>query len=301
LRNLFFIDHLNHSGSRQAIDLKGLKRYLYFAPNPIKRYFVTKTILKIKGHCKTERPARSKDLVYCPEGSIKNQEQRLMDYVKFRNADGSCFGEIIEVFSDPGISAKDMKRPALQKLLHKIRAKEIDLVLVMDLSRFTRSTKDFSILWDFMSSHGCKFQSLRENFDSTTAAGEMIMFTLANFAQFERRQTAERISASFLARAKRGLYNGGSVPLGFRIDPETPGRLEVICDEAEIVRLCFKTFLDIWKKDMHCNTMRNNFYLIRCKAMSQEAFLRPARWCDDCELLALGKGGNIISRRKKIG
>src|SRR3990167_4734005 len=137
-----------------------------------------------------------------------------------------------------------MKRPALQRLLQKIRAREISLVLVTDLSRFTRSTKDFSVLWEFLSRSGCKFQSLRENFDSTTAAGEMIMFTLANFAQFERKQTAERISASFLARAKRGLYNGGSVPLGYRIDMETVGRLVVNEEEAEIVRRVFKTFLE---------------------------------------------------------
>ncbi len=70
------------------------------------------------------------------------------------------------------------------------------------------------------------------------------MFTLANFAQFERKQTAERISASFLARAKRGLYNGGSVPLGYRIDMETVGRLVVNEEEAEIVRKVFRTFLE---------------------------------------------------------
>ena len=39
--------------------------------------------------------------------------------------------------------------------------------------------------------------------------------TMATLAEFERKQTAERISNSFHERAKRGLYNGGSVPLGF--------------------------------------------------------------------------------------
>jgi site-specific DNA recombinase len=178
-----------------------------------------------------------------PEGSIKNQEQRLRDYVKFKNGDGN-FGEIIEVFIDAGISAKDMQRPQLQRLISKIQAHEIDLVLVTDLSRFTRSTKDFSYLWDFLKVHNCKFLSLRENFDSTNAAGEMIMHTLANFAQFERRQTAERISLAFAARAKRGLYNGGSVPLGYKISSDWPGVLEVIEEEAELVRLIFSTFLN---------------------------------------------------------
>lgn len=177
-----------------------------------------------------------------PEGSIKNQELRLRDYVKLKNHDGH-FGEITEVYIDPGISAKDMNRPSLQRLLNKIKAKEINLVLVTELSRLTRSTKDFSLLWEFMNEHDCKFLSLRDNFDSTTPAGEMIMFTLANFAQFERRQTGERIANSFLARSKRGLWNGGILPLGFDVDSEKPGHLKIIESEAEIVREVFKAFL----------------------------------------------------------
>lgn len=178
-----------------------------------------------------------------PEGSVKNQEQRIREYVRHRNMD-SDFGEIIEVFCDPGISAKNMNRPELQRMLEQVSEGEINLVIVTDLSRLTRSTKDFALLWDFLREHGCKFQSLREAFDTTTAAGEMIMFTLANFAQFERKQTGERIAHSFLARSKRELYNGGAVPLGYRIDDSKPGHLVVVEKEAEIVRLIFKTYLE---------------------------------------------------------
>lgn len=177
-----------------------------------------------------------------PEGSIKNQEERLREFVKLKSL-GGAFGEIKEVFTDAGISAKDMNRPALQRLLSKIEEKEIDLVLVTELSRFTRSIKDFSILWEFLEKHDCKFLSIKDNFDTSTAAGEMVMYMMANVAQFERKQTAERISHSFLARAKRGLYNGGSVPLGYEVDPEKPGHLKVVLDEAEIVREVFDVFL----------------------------------------------------------
>lgn len=177
-----------------------------------------------------------------PEGSIKNQEARLRDYVKMKNQDAP-FGEIIEVFCDPGVSAKDMNRPAFQRLLRDIQSGEINLVLVTEVSRLTRSTKDFAILWEFMNEHGCKFQSLRDNFDTTSPAGEMIMFTLANFAQFERKQLGERVMNAFKARAKRGLWNGGVVPLGFDVDKEHPGHLKVVEPEAEIVREVFETFL----------------------------------------------------------
>lgn len=79
--------------------------------------------------------------------------------------------------------------------------------------------------------------------DTSTAAGELVMYMMANIAEFERKQTAERISHSFLARAKRGLYNGGSVPMGYEIDRNKPGSLSIIPEEAELVKLMFEIFL----------------------------------------------------------
>ena len=101
-----------------------------------------------------------------PEGSIKNQELRLREFVKLKNM-VAPFGEVYVVFSDPGVSAKDMNRPAFQRLLRAIEKKEVNLVLVTELSRFTRSMKDFSLLQEFLKRHACEFLSMRENFDSS--------------------------------------------------------------------------------------------------------------------------------------
>lgn len=177
-----------------------------------------------------------------PEGSIKNQELRLREFVKLKNM-VAPFGEVAVVFSDPGVSAKDMNRPAFQKLLRAIERKEINLILVTELSRFTRSMKDFSLLQDFLKRHNCEFLSLRENFDSSSATGSLVMSIMATLAEFERKQTAERISNSFHERAKRGLYNGGAVPLGYRVDEDKPGSLAIVPEDAELVRRVFRTFL----------------------------------------------------------
>lgn len=63
-------------------------------------------------------------------------------------------------------------------------------------------------------------------------------------AQFERRQISERVLANFDARAQRGLYNGGSVPVGFRLHPEKKGYLLVGEEQASVVRDVLKTFLE---------------------------------------------------------
>jgi site-specific DNA recombinase len=177
-----------------------------------------------------------------PEGSIKSQEQRLRALVDLRNQE-CLFGTIAGVYVDRAKSGKDTNRPELQRLLIAIRNREITMVMVSELSRLSRSIKDFCEIWDLMRANDCEFQSLREQFDTTSAAGEMVLYTIANIAQFERRQTSERISANFRARAERGLNNGGSIPFGFMPDPERKGYLVVNEEDAGIVREAFATFL----------------------------------------------------------
>ena len=177
-----------------------------------------------------------------PEGSIKSQEQRLRAHVDLKNMDG-LFGEVTYVYIDRAKSGKDTKRSELQKLLAAIAAKEVTFVMVTEISRLSRSLKDFCQIWELMQRHGCQFQSLREQFDTSTAAGEMVLFTVANIAQFERRQISERVKANLLARAKRGLSNGGSIPLGYRPDPDRRGNLQIVEHEAVIVRAMFDALL----------------------------------------------------------
>lgn len=178
-----------------------------------------------------------------PEGSIKNQEERIKQAVRHKLESGASV-ELVQVYVDAGLSAKDMKRPSLQRMLNSIKKKEVNLVIVTELSRLSRNTKDFCEMWEFLEQHGCEFLSLREHFDTTSAAGVLMLKSMANFAEFERRQTAERISASFKARAERGLYNGGPVPFGYRPTKDQSGRLLVEEDEAVIVRNAFQAFLD---------------------------------------------------------
>ncbi len=187
-----------------------------------------------------------------PEGSIKNQEQRLREFVKLKNL-VAPFGEVAGVYSDPGFSAKDMNRPGFQRLLKSIERREINLILVTELSRLTRSMKDFGLLQEFLIKSDCEFLSLRENFDTSSATGGMVLNIMASISEFERRQTAERISQAFLARAKRGLYNGGSVPVGYSIDPDRKGNLVIVAEEATLVKLVFETFL---KKETMAGTAK---------------------------------------------
>ena len=104
------------------------------------------------------------------EGSIKNQEQRLRQQVELKNQEG-FFGDVERVYIDRAKSGKDTNRPELQRMLRAIRSGDIDFVMATELSRISRSIKDFSNIWELMQDHGCGFYSLRESFDSSSAAG----------------------------------------------------------------------------------------------------------------------------------
>lgn len=176
-----------------------------------------------------------------PEGSIRNQKDRLEQMVKLKNLQEN-FGEIVGVFIDEAKSGKDTNRPELKRMLREIESGKINLVMASELSRISRNIQDFAKIWNMMKEKECSFFSLRENFDTTTAAGEMVLYMMANLSQFERRQVSERVSANFLARAKRGLFNGGSMPPGFKIIPDKPGYLQIDEEEAPTIKKCFEYY-----------------------------------------------------------
>jgi len=185
----------------------------------------------------TEEQARIQD------GSLVSQRKRLEEYVDGQNRRDADWGQIVDLYIDEGRSAKDMNRPQFQRLLSDVRAGRINLILSTELSRLSRSIRDFCEIWDLFKKHNANFITLREQFDTTSAAGEMMVFNLINFAQFERKQTAERISANWASRAKRGLWNGGSISLGFDRNPKNASELLVNKAEAKTVKKIFELFL----------------------------------------------------------
>ncbi len=171
-----------------------------------------------------------------------------------QNRRDQSWGVVVDVYCDDK-SAKDMNRPEFQRLLQDVKTGRINLILSTELSRLSRSLKDFCEVWDLFKKHNTGFITLREQFDTTTAAGEMMVFNLMNFAQYERKQTAERISANWASRAKRGLWNGGQVPLGFDRNPKSPGELLPNAIEAKTVQEIFETFLEVGSVRETCREM----------------------------------------------
>ncbi len=127
-------------------------------------------------------------------------------------------------------------------MVRDLKLGKITLILVTDLSRLSRNISDFCDLYKEIGKYKANFLSIKEQFDTSTPIGEMMVFNMVNLAQFERKQTSERIAMNFHSRAMRGLVNGGSPLLGFDRDPSNPGKRIVNESEAELVKKIFQMY-----------------------------------------------------------
>ena len=178
------------------------------------------------------------------EGSLDNQRYRAKSYIDLKNSQEKGWGSIVEFYVDDGYSAKDTNRPAYQKMISDLKRKKIDFILVSDLSRLSRNLLDFCELLNFLEKHRSNFLSIKEQFDTSTSVGRLMVYLVITLAQFEREQTSERVSLGVYARGMRGLLNGARPLLGLDKHPDKPGTYIVNEREAESVRKIFRIFLN---------------------------------------------------------
>ena len=145
-------------------------------------------------------------------------------------------------YDDGGYSGGSTDRPDLQRLLDDIRSRKIDVIVVYKVDRLTRSLADFAKLVELFDAHGVSFVSVTQQFNTTTSMGRLTLNVLLSFAQFEREVTSERIRDKIAASKRKGLWVGGPLPLGYQMKD---GKIAVVEDEAERVRLIFRRYLEL--------------------------------------------------------
>ncbi|MBK4846102.1 recombinase [Enterococcus faecium] len=104
-------------------------------------------------------------------------------------------------------------RPQLNRLKDKLRPD--DTVIVESFSRLGRSTKDLIDLVNYFEEHNVKLISLKENFDTVTPQGRLMMTVFQAFSQFERDLIVERTKEGLKSARARGR-KGGRPPVNQR-------------------------------------------------------------------------------------
>ena len=171
--------------------------------------------------------------------SLDAQREACEAYIKSQAHEG--WRLVRDRYDDGGFSGGSMDRPALQKLLIDVQARRIDVIVVYKVDRLTRSLADFAKLVETFDAHGVSFVSVTQSFNTTTSMGRLTLNVLLSFAQFEREVTGERIRDKIAASKKKGMWMGGVVPLGYRVEDRA---LHIVEDHAAIVRSLFRRYLE---------------------------------------------------------
>lgn len=155
---------------------------------------------------------------------------------------GVGWEQVDDLYDDGGWSGGSMERPALQQLLSDVGAGKVDVIVVYKVDRLTRSLADFAKIVEVLDESEASFVSVTQAFNTTTSMGRLTLNVLLSFAQFEREVTSERIRDKVAASKKKGMWMGGAIPFGFRL--EDCKLVEREC-EANDVRYIFSRYMEL--------------------------------------------------------
>lgn len=185
--------------------------------------------------------------------SLHAQREACGAYVLSQKSEG--WKLLPTVYDDGGFSGGSLDRPALTALLADVQAGRVDIIVVYKVDRLTRALSDFAKIVDVLDKAGASFVSVTQAFNTTTSMGRLTLNVLLSFAQFEREVTAERIRDKIAASKAKGMWMGGTRPMGYRAENH---RLYVIPEEAEVVRHIFRRFAALRSTDALVADLRRN-------------------------------------------
>lgn len=107
------------------------------------------------------------------------------------------------------VSGKDTNRPKLKEMLDFVR--DGDIVYIHDFSRLARSTKDLLDVIEFLGNKGVQLVANKENLDSSTPSGKLMVTMLGAIYEFERTNNLERQREGIAIAKRDGKFKGGQV------------------------------------------------------------------------------------------
>ena len=116
--------------------------------------------------------------------------------------------QLLDVVTDAGYSAKDLRRPGITSALERLRQGQAGTLLVAKLDRLSRSLLDFAALMERSRREGWALVALDLGVDTTTPSGELMAGVMAQFAHYERRLIGQRTKDALAVKRAQG------VPLG---------------------------------------------------------------------------------------
>lgn len=131
---------------------------------------------------------------------VSTQEQN-----EQRQVEGLAKYDIEKTFIEK-VSGKDTNREQLQAMIDYVR--EGDTIYVHDFSRLARSTKDLLELVDTLTTKGVNLVSNKEQIDTSTPQGKLMLTMIGAIYEFERTNMLERQREGIEIAKREGIYKG---------------------------------------------------------------------------------------------
>lgn len=205
--------------------------------------------------------------------SIADQEEALKEYCEKNSI------KIVDHYKDEGISGAKppLKRPALHRLIEDVKAGRIDIILFTRLDRWFRSVKEYFKVQEILDKHGVQWKAIRENYDTTTANGQMAITIFLAVAQNERDKGAERVKAVLKSKRKNkeACFGGPHKPMGYMKQQDENGVMRLVKDPEE--EQMTQEFWNILVKHNNLNKAIRHMQDVHGITKSPKTWLRIAR------------------------
>ena len=143
-----------------------------------------------------------------------------------RQVDALKENSVEKIFTEKA-TGKKSDRPELTRMMDQLR--DGDVVIVSELTRLSRSTKDLFTIVEQIQSKGANIRSLKETWlDTTTPHGKLMFTIFAGLSQFEADLTAQRTREGLAAARARGRLGGRP-----KVDSEKSGMALKMYDSKE--------------------------------------------------------------------
>lgn len=207
--------------------------------------------------------------------SIQAQQVIIKDYVA-----GHPEMELVEIFTDPGRSGKNMNRPGMQELLKRIRQGDIKYVLSYKLDRISRDKFDYYEFEKLMREHNVRVHYTNDVNSDGSPAGELMKDIMTALAVFERNQTSQRIKDKITESLKAGYRCGGHPPLGY-VCGKISKTLDIDEKTAAHVREIFNMFAKGTSITEIALTMSQKYSVIPQRVSRNGKTVKQGKYCEN--------------------
>lgn len=238
--------------------------------------------------------------------SIEAQHDILMQVLERKGL------ELYRVYSDPGVSAKNLKRPGIQAMIRDMKAGKFDTLLIHKLDRLSRNLGDLYAFIEMINKLNIRLiiaSQGSEEIDTKSPMGKAFLYFSGIWAQIYLENLREETLKGLTKKIQKGGRHMSRPPLGYEFDENM--NLVIVEEEAKLVRMVYDLYLNkgwgVTKIAKHMNTfsctkeggkwdsktVRN---ILTNPTYAGYNHFKPADWPEESRIITEGNHPPIVSK-----